>query len=619
LFAFSVIAAATVACSNDTEGTPVTPDLLAGLRYVNLVADTGAMDFRVIDIVENAPNQVAASFRAGGNPAGVTATTLPWYQGVEAGTRHIRVFMNGTTAAVASQVVFDTVVTFTAGQNYTFYLYGYARTGQTPAVNALITNDVVPTVAAGKIAVRVVNLAPSLAGAPVTPPATPIVDARVAAITSPMPLPSTGVVGANIGLTQTSLSYTALDTTSAPTASVPVPANAYRIAVTAAGSTSPALFQAFLPLGTRGSSSSNPIPGTAVVGTAITAIIVPRSVPGSPAPQTSAASVSTNIDSVVRIVDTVTVWRRITPGNGTTTCNTPVAAGAAAGDILHVSGLAQPEYNGAHAVALVTAGTSQTAYARRTITLTGVAGAFTLTFGGVTSAILPFDATAAAVEAALGAMSSIGAANVSVTGAAGGPFTVLFMGSFAGATVGTLSATGSGGLAVTVATGAVGCATAANPLRTIDTVTIGGTTVATDSFRVTVAGQTTPYMSITADSATIRGRIAALSSVGADSNVAVGGLPGGPYVVTFKGSLNNRNVAFSAALKGPTTATVTVGKAAFTFAGAATSSRFRYRIAGTPASPATGAASYKNITSATDFTVPNVLFIFDQLPPRTAP
>jgi hypothetical protein len=147
LFALSAIAVA-AACAASTDGTLVTPDPLAGLRYVNLVADTGAVDFRVIDIVENAPNQVAAAFRTGGNPAGFTAPagTMPWYQGVEAGTRHIRVFMNGTTAAVASQIVFDTVVTFTAGQNYTFYLYGYARTGQTPRVNALITTDAVQSI-----------------------------------------------------------------------------------------------------------------------------------------------------------------------------------------------------------------------------------------------------------------------------------------------------------------------------------------------------------------------------------------------------------------------------------------------------------------------------------------
>jgi hypothetical protein len=54
--------------------------------------------------------------------------------------------MNGTTVAVASQVVFDTVVTFTAGQNYTFYMYGYARTGQTPRINALITTDAVQSI-----------------------------------------------------------------------------------------------------------------------------------------------------------------------------------------------------------------------------------------------------------------------------------------------------------------------------------------------------------------------------------------------------------------------------------------------------------------------------------------
>lgn len=62
-----------------------------------------------------------------------------------------------------------------------------------------------------------------------------------------------------------------------------------------------------------------------------------------------------------------------------------------------------------------------------TFTLNGTptGGTFTVSFGGVTSAAIAYNANAAAVQAALEAMSSIGAGNVSVTGASS-PWTITF-------------------------------------------------------------------------------------------------------------------------------------------------------------------------------------------------
>lgn len=61
-----------------------------------------------------------------------------------------------------------------------------------------------------------------------------------------------------------------------------------------------------------------------------------------------------------------------------------------------------------------------------TVTITGspTGGTFTLTYGGDTTAAIAFDATAAAVESALEALDSIPTDGVSVTGAAGGPYTI---------------------------------------------------------------------------------------------------------------------------------------------------------------------------------------------------
>ena len=504
-----LIAAGVVACSDNTSGSVSVQDPLAGLRYVNLVPDTGAVDFRVIDVVINAPNQVAATFRTGGSPSGVATTFLPPHAPVLAGTRHIRVFMNGTTSAVASQVVLDTTYTFDQGFNYTFYMYGYTRTGQTPSVRALITKDSVPTLAGGKFGLRVLNLAPTLAGNPVGSAAT-AVDAQVGLETSAVPVPvSAGLPApaANLAFGQIT-AYAAMDV--GGTTAVP-----YRMAATATGTTSPIMFQAALPVGSTGTSTTNPIAGTAVAGTAITAVIVPRSASGSAAPQSTPSSVSANIDSVVRSNDTVTVWRRITPGNGSTSCNTAVAAGVSASDILHVSGLTQPEYNGSHAVVSVTAGTSQTGFSQQTVTISNTS---------------------------------------------------------AGAT-----------------------------------------------YRLKFGADSTLPISYDADSTTVRTMLAALPGIGGNANIAVTGAVGGPYTVQFRGTFANTTVAPMTVTQATQSLGVVVAVLPVLCTGTATASRFRYRIAATPVSPATGAISFKIVTSTNEFTAPTILFLIDQQPPNTAP
>jgi hypothetical protein len=628
--------AAGAACSRDNDGVLVTPDPTAGLRYVNLVSDTGAMDFRIINVIGDAPNTESATFRTGGLVFGNVnpSPTQPPYQPVRAGTPiNIRVFMSGTSAAVASTQMFDTTMTFDPGQNYTFFLYGTARTGTVgtsadktgpfPLGNrccsVLLTKDSVPTLAAGKWAVRVLNLAPTYAGAPTAPANGAAIDVRFASTSgaTPTAAASTATVGVITNTAPGNLSgYVSLDTTGTNAAAVP----GYKLVAVANGTTSPAVFQAVLPLGTRGSSTSNPFAGTSVAGTAITAVILPRSTPASTAPQTAAASVTTNIDSLTRSTDTVTIWRRIAAQTATA-CAAPVAPGASANDVLTVSGLTQPEYNGVQTVISTTTGATPTLFSQKTLTLTGATGAFTLSFGGATSAALAPTATAAQVEAAIAGLTGVGASSVSVTGAAGGPYSILFMGSLAGTSVGTLSASAAGGLTAAVANAAVGCAV--NPLQTRDTVTFTAT-VATDSFKVTVNGQTTPALAANATAATIQTAVQALSSVGSSgtpavSNVAVTGAAGGPYVFTFSGTLNNANVAFSSAMTAGSVGTLAVGKAAYTFTGPATPSRIRYRITGTPVALATGTPAFKIVTNTNDFTLPSAIFLFDKQPPRTAP
>ena len=61
-----------------------------------------------------------------------------------------------------------------------------------------------------------------------------------------------------------------------------------------------------------------------------------------------------------------------------------------------------------------------------TITGTPTGGTFTLTYGDQTTAPIAYNAAAAAVEAALEALSNLGPSDVTVTGSAGGPYTVTF-------------------------------------------------------------------------------------------------------------------------------------------------------------------------------------------------
>lgn len=70
---------------------------------------------------------------------------------------------------------------------------------------------------------------------------------------------------------------------------------------------------------------------------------------------------------------------------------------------------------------------------QQTVTLTGTptGGTFTLTYSGQTTAAIAYNADAPTVDAALEALSNIGAGDVAVTGNAGGPWLVVFTGALA--------------------------------------------------------------------------------------------------------------------------------------------------------------------------------------------
>lgn len=85
------------------------------------------------------------------------------------------------------------------------------------------------------------------------------------------------------------------------------------------------------------------------------------------------------------------------------------------------------------------------------VTITGspTGGTFTLTYGGDTTSAIAYNAAASAVETALEALDSVG--SISVTGSAGGPYTIVGLGDDSELTASGASLTGGSSPSVTVA------------------------------------------------------------------------------------------------------------------------------------------------------------------------
>lgn len=157
---------------------------------------------------------------------------------------------------------------------------------------------------------------------------------------------------------------------------------------------------------------------------------------------------------------------------------------------------------------------------RQTIELMGTVtgGTFTLTNDDQTTADLDFDATAAEVQAALEAISNIGAGNVSVAGDNGGSYMIEFTGSLAETNVPPLSGDPSG-------------LTGVNEQQTITLATATGGT-----FILLFNGVESADLDFDATAAEVQAALEAMSNIGA-GNASVAGPDGGPWVITFQSGL----------------------------------------------------------------------------------
>lgn len=159
-------------------------------------------------------------------------------------------------------------------------------------------------------------------------------------------------------------------------------------------------------------------------------------------------------------------------------------------------------------------------------------GTFTITFDGSTTGAINHNAPAATVQSALNSLASITPNTVTVTGGAGGPWTVAFdNGTLAGASQPLITCTGTSltGTNISVSvTGAGGAGDNETQTLTVATAT-GGT------FTLTFGGFTTTALAYNADAATIQAALEALSSIGS-GNVTVSGGPG-TFTIAFAGTL----------------------------------------------------------------------------------
>lgn len=137
--------AAVAGCGNNDKITEPKLPPLAGVRFINALSDTGAVDIRAIDQVEWSPVANQLAYRAGTQ-----------HQPTEAGVRRFRVFPNSTNAAIASQILYDGQVTIVADTRVTLLVTGSARAG---TVQLWMIEDAPGAPPAGQISVRMVNAA----------------------------------------------------------------------------------------------------------------------------------------------------------------------------------------------------------------------------------------------------------------------------------------------------------------------------------------------------------------------------------------------------------------------------------------------------------------------------
>jgi len=253
----------------------------------------------------------------------------------------------------------------------------------------------------------------------------------------------------------------------------------------------------------------------------------------------TAATVANVIGLFVIEINTVTTipeWTDITASDGTTHL---ILTGPDTGEPFTVTGSAADGGNFTVTVAETVAGVATANEIQQVSLADGVSGGtFTLTYDGVTSGTIAYDAAAATVETALEAMSNIGVGDATVSGT--GPWDIEFTGANATVNVPMMVGDGSSltGTHTIAATEITQGRTGQNAIWTITP------TDTTFSFYVWApnTGDQVTYrlysgsLNATDSAATVEAAVEALSCVGA-GNVTVSKSAGGVFTLEFIGAL----------------------------------------------------------------------------------
>ena len=262
VFALTLLAGAVVACSDDDGGTTGLP-ALAGVRFVNALPDTVALDFRVLGpSITFAPQHLEVRYRE-----------FSSHRPVAVGSHDVLAFFSGFDSRDEDDVqtiIGEATPTFTEGVNRSIILMGFARPGATPAKQVLITEDMPPARAENIYHLRAVHAGAGLGSVDIfvrasgaATPATPVIaDVAYGEVTPYVALP-----------------VVRTGTATADTLEI--------VAVPVGGGTA---IVSKLPLGSAGTTAEEGTAGTRFAGGALTALITPRSVAGSRATQDAATA-----------------------------------------------------------------------------------------------------------------------------------------------------------------------------------------------------------------------------------------------------------------------------------------------------------------------------------------
>jgi hypothetical protein len=282
MLVFGLAALGAGACKDNSGITdPATLAPAATIRFINAVVDTGTVDFRFQDKVENLPMLLGVPFRS----------TSGFFTRVTPGARPVRIFVNSTDPVETQKRLVDTTITLVADKRYTLVYAGAAR-GNADRLVVIEETTPPPTPPAGSVAIRALNFDPGRASADVAFAITDTTKppSNVGADTVPVrPAPPRTVYPA-LATTISNVAYLAyspyVTLSSLPAGSRD---SLYQFQVATAGSGTiayramPTQRGAAPPAG----ASYGPQPGVQISRSVLTAVLLPGATPGSKAATTS--------------------------------------------------------------------------------------------------------------------------------------------------------------------------------------------------------------------------------------------------------------------------------------------------------------------------------------------